>query len=190
MLWVSAGPGAAPGWGPDPDRGPRSHAQRGTESSSQPGQVRIKPQVYHNDRRNPFLYSDLIIKRHFCFCFVCFDQSLIRFMRSKVRSGWTLMLPWGQKEFLLFSRAVYQDADIYLLDDPLSAVDAEVGRHLFEQWVDFNTFSLSIWLWNISNFTSNSDEKVKLFRSKLKSWFTFLNVWLISLTVYSIYVTN
>lgn len=32
-------------------------------------------------------------------------------------------------------RAVYDDADIYLLDDPLSAVDAEVGRHLFEQWV-------------------------------------------------------
>lgn len=34
---------------------------------------------------------------------------------------------------LLFFRAVYQDADIYLLDDPLSAVDAEVGRHLFEK---------------------------------------------------------
>ena len=33
----------------------------------------------------------------------------------------------------VFVRAVYQDADIYLLDDPLSAVDAEVGRHLFEQ---------------------------------------------------------
>lgn len=30
------------------------------------------------------------------------------------------------------SRAVYQDADIYLLDDPLSAVDAEVGKHLFQ----------------------------------------------------------
>lgn len=30
------------------------------------------------------------------------------------------------------SRAVYQDADVYLLDDPLSAVDAEVGKHLFE----------------------------------------------------------
>ena len=34
-----------------------------------------------------------------------------------------------------FSRAVYQDADIYLLDDPLSSVDAGVSRHLFEQWV-------------------------------------------------------
>lgn len=30
---------------------------------------------------------------------------------------------------------MYQDADIYLLDDPLSAVDAEVGRHLFEKYV-------------------------------------------------------
>lgn len=35
--------------------------------------------------------------------------------------------------FSFFFRAVYQDADIYLLDDPLSAVDAEVGRHLFEK---------------------------------------------------------
>uniref|UniRef100_A0A3B4ZXD9 Multidrug resistance-associated protein 4-like n=1 Tax=Stegastes partitus TaxID=144197 RepID=A0A3B4ZXD9_9TELE len=32
-------------------------------------------------------------------------------------------------------RAVYQEADIYLLDDPLSAVDAEVGKHLFEQCI-------------------------------------------------------
>ena len=30
-------------------------------------------------------------------------------------------------------RAVYQDADIYLLDVPLSAVDTEIGRHLFEK---------------------------------------------------------
>lgn len=36
---------------------------------------------------------------------------------------------------LLFFRAVYADADIYLLDDPLSAVDAEVGRHLFEKCI-------------------------------------------------------
>jgi len=31
------------------------------------------------------------------------------------------------------ARAVYQDCDIYLLDDPLSAVDSHVGRHLFSQ---------------------------------------------------------
>ena len=30
-------------------------------------------------------------------------------------------------------RAVYRDSDIMLLDDPLSAVDAAVSRHLFDE---------------------------------------------------------
>jgi ABC-type Fe3+/spermidine/putrescine transport system ATPase subunit len=34
------------------------------------------------------------------------------------------------------ARALYRNADIYLLDDPLSAVDAKVSKHLFEKYRD------------------------------------------------------
>ncbi|XP_063019479.1 ATP-binding cassette sub-family C member 2 [Melospiza melodia melodia] len=41
-------------------------------------------------------------------------------------------LSGGQKQRVSLARAVYSDADIYVLDDPLSAVDAHVGKYLFE----------------------------------------------------------
>ena len=38
----------------------------------------------------------------------------------------------GQKQRISIARAVYADANIYLLDDPLSAVDSHVGKALFD----------------------------------------------------------
>ncbi|EEB15150.1 multidrug resistance protein, putative [Pediculus humanus corporis] len=42
-------------------------------------------------------------------------------------------LSGGQKQRVSLARAVYYNADIYLLDDPLSAVDSHVGKHIFEK---------------------------------------------------------
>ncbi|KAJ2018555.1 hypothetical protein GGI14_002203 [Coemansia sp. S680] len=42
-------------------------------------------------------------------------------------------LSGGQKARVSLARAVYARADVYILDDPLSAVDAHVARHLFDQ---------------------------------------------------------
>ncbi|KAF9357787.1 hypothetical protein BGX34_009218 [Mortierella sp. NVP85] len=44
-------------------------------------------------------------------------------------------LSGGQKQRVNIARAVYFDADIIFLDDPLSAVDAHVGKYLFKNCV-------------------------------------------------------
>jgi ABC-type transport system involved in cytochrome bd biosynthesis fused ATPase/permease subunit len=48
---------------------------------------------------------------------------------------------------------VFPDAEIYLLDDPLSAVDAHVGKHIFENII-------------------SSDTKKSLLRNKTRLWVT------------------
>ncbi|ORZ09350.1 hypothetical protein BCR41DRAFT_398792 [Lobosporangium transversale] len=47
-------------------------------------------------------------------------------------------LSGGQKQRIALARAAYQDADIYLLDDPLSAVDAHVDQHLWQHLIGPN----------------------------------------------------
>jgi len=44
-------------------------------------------------------------------------------------------LSGGQKQRVSLARAVYANSDIFILDDPLSAVDAHVGKHIFEKVV-------------------------------------------------------
>ena len=44
-------------------------------------------------------------------------------------------LSGGQQQRIALARAVYQDADIYLLDDPFSALDVKVRTLIFNQLI-------------------------------------------------------
>ena len=55
------------------------------------------------------------------------DQTIVG-ERGQTLSG-------GQRARISLARAIYADADVYLLDDPLSAVDLKVGGHIFKQCI-------------------------------------------------------
>ncbi len=43
----------------------------------------------------------------------------------------------GQKQRISLARSVYNNADVYLLDDPLSAVDSNVGKSQARSFDDY-----------------------------------------------------
>ena len=64
------------------------------------------------------------------------DLSLFPIGDNTVLGDRGAQLSGGQKARVNLARCLYVDADIYLMDDPLSAVDSHVGHHLFDQAVN------------------------------------------------------
>uniref|UniRef100_A0A2N9EGG4 ABC-type xenobiotic transporter n=1 Tax=Fagus sylvatica TaxID=28930 RepID=A0A2N9EGG4_FAGSY len=61
------------------------------------------------------------------------DLEILSFGDQTVIGERGINLSGGQKQRIQIARALYQDADIYLFDDPFSAVDAHTGSHLFRE---------------------------------------------------------
>ena len=64
----------------------------------------------------------------------------------------------GQRARISLARALYAEADIYLLDDPLSAVDAPVAKHIFENSIkDFLSNKICILVTHQLQFMKSAD---------------------------------
>ncbi|XP_047982065.1 ABC transporter C family member 3-like [Salvia hispanica] len=63
------------------------------------------------------------------------DLEILPFGDQTVIGERGINMSGGQKQRIQIARALYQDADIYIFDDPFSAVDAHTGTHLFNECI-------------------------------------------------------
>lgn len=88
-----------------------------------------------------------------------------------------VLLSGGQKARICLARAVYKDADIYLLDDPLSAVDTNVGKQLFEECIrGFLKRKCVILVTHQLQYLGNVDKLVVLENGKIIAEGTYENL--------------
>ena len=98
------------------------------------------------------------------------DQTVVG-ERGEVLSG-------GQQARVSLARAVYADGDIYLLDDPLSAVDFKVGQHIFNKCIkDLLGDKIVLFASHQQQHMENADEVIVLYKGRIldKGRFTELH---------------
>ncbi|KAK9869795.1 hypothetical protein WA026_003526 [Henosepilachna vigintioctopunctata] len=98
-----------------------------------------EPWLFKGSIRQNILFGqsmDLDKYRHVVkVCALQKDFEMLPFKDMTVVGEKGVMLSGGQKARINLARAVYRNADIYLLDDPLSAVDTHVGKQLYDQCI-------------------------------------------------------
>nr|QNH67878.1 ATP-binding cassette transporter subfamily C member 1 X2 [Brachionus rotundiformis] len=94
-------------------------------------------------------------------CSLNTDLELLKFGDMTEIGEKGINLSGGQKQRISLARCVYADCDIYLLDDCLSAVDAHVGKHIYDNVIGSNGLlkeKTRIFVTNSLTFLPNSNE--------------------------------
>ncbi|XP_077301168.1 ATP-binding cassette sub-family C member 4-like [Arctopsyche grandis] len=85
-----------------------------------------------------------------------------------------ISLSGGQKARISLARTLYKEADIYLLDDPLSAVDSDVGAHIFQKCISgYLENKTRILVTHQLQFLENADCIIVLENGKISSMGTY-----------------
>ncbi|CAG9326281.1 unnamed protein product [Blepharisma stoltei] len=80
-------------------------------------------------------YNETLYKSVIHACALEHDIESLAFGDNTVVGDRGITLSGGQKARVSLARAIYTNRDIMLLDDPLSAVDAEVSEHIFKHCI-------------------------------------------------------
>ncbi|XP_074034732.1 ATP-binding cassette sub-family C member 4 isoform X3 [Leptinotarsa decemlineata] len=98
-----------------------------------------EPWLFSSTIRNNILfgqaYDELYYKKIVRVC--CLERDFDQFPNGDMTivGDRGVILSGGQKARVNLARAIYRKANIYLMDDPLSAVDTHVAKHLFEKCI-------------------------------------------------------
>ena len=88
------------------------------------------------------------------------DQTVVG-ERGEVLSG-------GQQARVSLARAVYAEGDIYLLDDPLSAVDFKVGQHIFNKCIkDLLGDKIVLFASHQQQHMENADQVIVVYKGRV-----------------------
>ncbi|XP_044751379.1 probable multidrug resistance-associated protein lethal(2)03659 [Coccinella septempunctata] len=98
-----------------------------------------EPWLFHGSVRENILFGEPYDKRRYTevvrVCCLKSDFLLLPYGDKTIVGDRGTGLSGGQRARINLARCIYRRADIYLLDDPLSAVDANVGRSLYQDCI-------------------------------------------------------
>ncbi|CAL5345373.1 unnamed protein product [Camellia sinensis] len=90
----------------------------------------IQENILFGSNMDKHRYQEVLEK-----CSLIKDLELLPFGDCTIIGERGVYLSGGQKQRVQLARALYQDADVYLLDDPFSTVDAHTATSLFNEYV-------------------------------------------------------
>lgn len=98
-----------------------------------------EPWLFSGSIRQNILFGEEYDKRRYAevvrVCALKSDFAMFQYGDKTLVGERGCSLSGGQKARINLARCVYKQADIYLLDDPLSAVDANVGKYLYQNCI-------------------------------------------------------
>ncbi|GFG33086.1 hypothetical protein Cfor_12110, partial [Coptotermes formosanus] len=98
-----------------------------------------EPWMFTGSVRQNILFGEPFVRERYSqvvkVCALKHDFQLLPYADKTIVGERGVSLSGGQRARANLARAVYKDADVYLLDDPLSAVDPHVSKHLFEDCI-------------------------------------------------------